>query len=61
MMGLCNDHGIGRILTKTKHKYSHLVDDNVHVLVLVGSGLEVEHDAGVAVHHGALGQDGDLH
>ena len=40
---------------------SHLIDDDVHVLVLVSSGLEVEHHAGVAVDHGALGQDGDLH
>ena len=59
MIGLCEDHGIGRILTK--HKDSHLVDDDVHVLVLVCSGLEVEHDAGVAVDHGALWQNGDLH
>ena len=43
------------------HKYPHLVHNDVHVLVLVGPGLEVEHDAGVAVHHGALGQDSDLH
>ena len=60
MMGLCKYHGIGRILKK-EHNDSYLVYDDVHVLVLVGSGLEVQHDAGVAVDHGALRQDGDIH
>ena len=37
-----------------------LVHDDVHVLVVVCPGLEVEHHAGVPVHHRALGQDRDV-
>ena len=38
-----------------------LVDNDVHVLDLKGTGLEVEQDGGVTVDNAALGQDLDRH